>query len=352
MILVGYALGSHPSEVPAMRIIVVAVALLIAAVGVALPAAAQTFKVSFIQPLVCFCAAPVYAAEKLGYFKDEGLEVELVTVNGSAAMFAAVQAGSAQFAMTNGLSLLTSVPKGLSFVAFAGMDKGQGGFNMVVSPAWAKDHGIGTNEDYRSAMRKLSGAKIAVLGTNATGGLMLISFAKQLGLGDEALKLISMTPAASNAALQNGQIDAWWQSSPAVNGVLAFRSASLPRISSVVGNVVFTTRDYLAKNRDVVARMARAIARGDNALLESRTQERALEAVYERMPNLPREEVRSEVLLTETQARVRNGALTAAAFDITNQMDVVLGLIAQPLTPEQFRGVYTLDFVPKRYMKP
>ena len=289
---------------------------------------------------------------RLGYFKDEGLDVELVTVQGSAAMFAAVQSGSAPFGFTNGFTLLTGVSKGLPFVAFAGMDKGQGGFNMIVSNAWAQAHGIKTNEEWRSALRKLSGARIGVLGTNTTGGRLLAAFAKEAGLADDAISMISMTPAASNAALAHGEIDAWWQTAAAIGGVLAFRSANLPKVNVVVGNVAFTTRDYLTKNRDVVARMARAIARGDNALLDPATQERALAAVYDRMPNLPHDEVRAEVLSTETQARSRNAELSAASFDATNQIDAQLGLLKEPLTPDQLRGAYTLDLIPKRYLKP
>lgn len=329
--------------------------LLLAALGLVVgapAAAAEPVHVTFLQPLVCFCAAPLYAADKLGYFKDEGLEVDIATVQGSGPMFAAVQAGSAQFALTNGLTLLTSVPKGLNLVAFVGMDKGQGGFNMVVSKAWAQAHGVRPNEDWRTALRQLNGAKVAVLNTAATGGRLLTAFAKQAGVPDGGLQLISMTPAASNAALSNNEIDAWWQTAPAVGGVLAFRSASLPKVSEVVGNIIFTTRDYLTKNRDVVARMARAIARGDNALLEPRTQEQALAAVYERMPNLPKDEIRAEVLLTETQARVRNGELSARSFDATNQIDAQLGLLMQPLTAEQLHSAYTLDLVPKRYVAP
>lgn len=336
------------SRIPAIVASVVLTLALITA-----PARAQTTAhVSFVQPLVCLCAAPLYAAQSLGYFKDEGLDVDLVTVNGSAAMFAAVQSGSAPFGFTNGLILLTSVPKGLSLVAFAGMDKGQGGINMVVSNAWAQAHGIKTNEDYRSVLHKLAGARVGVLGTTGTGGLLLASFAKAVGLPDDALTMISMTPAASNAALAHGEIDAWWQLAPAVGGVLAFRSANLPKVGVVVGNVAFTTRDYLAKNRDVVARMARAIARGDNALLEAATQERALNAVYDRMPNLPRDEVRAGVLLTETQTRSRNGELSPTSFDATNTIDVQLGLLKQPLTADELKAVFTLDFVPKQYVKP
>jgi ABC-type nitrate/sulfonate/bicarbonate transport system substrate-binding protein len=333
------------------RITALAVAVLVA-FGLRAALAQTPTHVSFIQPLVCFCAAPLYAADKLGYFKDEGLDVDLVTVNGSAAMFAAVQSGSAAFGFTNGLTLLTSVPKGLSLVAFVGLDKGQGGFNMVVSNAWAQAHGIKANENYRTVLRKLAGAKIGVLGTTGTGGLLLASFAKSVGLADDALSMISMTPAASNAALAHGEIDAWWQTAAGIGGVLAFRSSNLPKVNAVVGNAAFTTRDFMTKNRDVVARMARAIARGDNALLDPRTQERALGAVFDRMPNLPHEEIRAEVLLTESQARARNGELTASMFDATNQIDAQLGLLKEPLTPEQLRSVYTLEFIPKRFVAP
>lgn len=338
-------------HLPIRRVLAVLLWGALAASG--LPTAAQTSThVTFIQPLVCFCAAPIYAAADLGYFKDEGLDVDIGTVEGSGPMFAAIESGSAQFALTNGLTLLTSVPKGLGLVAFVGMDKGQGGFNMVVSNAWAQAHGIKANGDWQDALRKLGGARVAVLATAATGGRILAAYAKQAGLPPDAMSVISMTPAASNAALRNGEIDAWWQTAPAVGGVLAFRSADLPKISGVIGNVIFTTRDEIAKNPAVVAKMARAIARGDNALLDVRTQDRALQAVYDRMPNLPRDEIRAEVLTTETQSRVRNGEITTNAFKLTNEIDAELGLLDRALTPEQLRSVYTLDFVPKRYLAP
>jgi hypothetical protein len=39
-------------------------------------------------------------------------------------------------------------------------------------------------------------------------------------------------------------------------------------------------------------------------------------------------------------------------FDATNQIDVQLGLLKEPLTAEQLHGVYTLDFIPKRFIAP
>ena len=43
---------------------------------------------------------------------------------------------------------------------------------------------------------------------------------------------------------------------------------------------------------------------------------------------------------------------SVAMFEVTNQIDVQLGLLPAPLTAEQLRTVYTLDLVPKRYITP
>lgn len=220
------------------RVCVLLAALALLAFGTERRAVAEPIRVTIALPLVCFCAAPIYTADKLGYFADEGLEVELATLKGSGPMFAAVAAGSAPFGLTNGMTLLSSVSKGLSLVAFIAMDHGLGGFNMVVAPAYAQAHGITAGQDYRIAVRKLAGARIGVNGITATGGLLLAGVARLLGLAPDALNLISMTPAAANAALEHGEIDAWWEPAAAVGGVLVFRSGNLPQIKDTVGNVL------------------------------------------------------------------------------------------------------------------
>lgn len=334
------------------RISALLAACALLAFGIERRAGADPIHVTIALPLVCFCAAPIYAADKLGYFAEEGLDVELATLKGSGPMFAAIASGSAPFGLTNGMTLLSSVSKGLSLVAFVALDHGLGGFNMVVSPAYAQAHGITSGADYRIAVRRLAGARIGVNGITATGGLLLSGVARILGLAPDALNLISMTPAAANAALEHGEIDAWWEPAAAVGGILVFRSGNLPQIKDTVGNILFTTRDFMTKNPDIVARVARAIARGDNALLDARMQARALESVYDRMPNLPRDEVKAEILNPTTETLVPNGRLTVADFDVTNRVGSQFGLIPQLLSPEQLHSVYTTDFVPKRFIKP
>ena len=332
-----------------MKIVSTLVAALLAAV-IAPASSADLIKVTLAQPLVCICGAAIYAADKLGYFKDEGLDVDIVTIAGTAPMFAAVQSESAQFGLTNGPSLLTATAKGVPLVAFVGTDHGLSNFNMVVSTAWAKAHNMTVNEDYKSAIRKLNGARIGVLGTTSTGGLILAALAKQLGMPSDALQMVAMGPSAAMAAMTNGAIDAWWQTTPPIGGQLSFRSLVLPRFSQVTGNVVFSTQNIISKHPDVVAKMARAIARGDNAIIDPKTQAQALEGTYERITDLSHEAIRAEIL--KPGVPVVNGQLSRDAFTLTNDVDVQIGLLEKPLTADQLASAYTLKFMPKTTIKP
>jgi ABC-type nitrate/sulfonate/bicarbonate transport system substrate-binding protein len=317
----------------------------------AVPArAADLVPVTLAQPLTYIGAAPIYYGLKAGYFRDEGIELELVTIAGTAPMFAGVASGSAQFGLTNGLSLLTAIEKGIPFVAFVGTDHGFNTLNMVVSNAWAQAHGMSAKEDWRASMRKLTGAKIGLLGTTSTGGLLLAAFAKQLGLPDGALSMIPMVPAAAIPALANGTIDAWFQAIPPRDGVYVFNSGNFPRISQCTGNLLFSPADYVSKHPDVIAKMARAVARGDNAVLDPKTQPAVLDAVHERISNYSIEAIKDELL--KPGLPVSNGVLTAQGFTLANEFDAQIGLIAKPLSPAQLSSAFTLRFLPKTFIKP
>lgn len=311
---------------------------------------ADLVKVTFAQPLQFIGAAPIYAAQKLGYFRDEGLDVEIVTIAGTAPMFAGVASGSADFGLTNGLSLLTATEKGIPFVAFVGTDHGFNTLNMVVSNAWAQAHAMSAKDDWRASLRKLSGARIGLLGTTSTGGLLLAAFSKQIGMPEGSLQMIPMVPAAAIPALANGTIDAWFQANPPRDGLFVFTSGAFPKITQCAGNVIFAMADYIAKHPDVVGKMARAIARGDNAVLDAKTLPLVLDAVHDRISNYTLDAIKDELL--KPGVPDANGQLTAEGFTLANEFDAQIGLIAKPLTPAQVSSAFTLKFLPKSIVKP
>jgi ABC-type nitrate/sulfonate/bicarbonate transport system substrate-binding protein len=205
-------------------------------------------------------------------------------------------------------------------------------------------------DDYRATLRKLVGARIGLLGTTSTGGLLLSAVAKQMGLPDDAFQMVAMGPPASLAALSNGSIDAYFQGIPPTGGVYVLNSGQFPGIQKVAGNVVFTTADYINKHADIVAKMARAIARGANAALDPEVQPRVLQAISERIPEFSIPELKGELL--RPGVPVGNGQLIPASFTLANQYDAQIGLLDKPLTADQVNGAFTMKFVPKNYIKP
>jgi NitT/TauT family transport system substrate-binding protein len=328
--------------------------LALASVACAIPADAKRVaslqQVILVQPIACLCGAPYYAAQKLGYFTDEGLNLTIATVQGSGAVYAALQDGTAQFGVTNGPSLLAAVRVGVNDVAFIAMDRGLSNYNMVVSKAYAKAHAIGENEDYRTAFPKLRGARIAVLSDKSTSALMLVSLQQQFGFGGDDLKLLAFTQDAAAAALQNGAVDASWYASAPAGGVLAFRSSMMPEFNAVIGDVIITTNAFLSKNNDIVRRMARAVARGSNALLDPRTQASALTTVYQLFPHIPRAVVDAEIL--KPGVPVANGAMDLESWTLTNEFSVRMGIFHGALAPEQLASAFTLRFLPTSRVAP
>jgi ABC-type nitrate/sulfonate/bicarbonate transport system substrate-binding protein len=326
----------------------------LASIASAIPAEAKRVaslqQVILVQPIACLCGAPYYAAQRLGYFRDEGLNLTIATVQGTGAVYAALQDGTAQFGVTNGPSLLAAIRTGVKDLAFIAMDRGLSNYNMVVSEDYAKAHAIGENEDYRTALPKLRGARIAVLTDRSTSALMLVSLQQQLGLGGDNFKLLAFTQDAAPAALQNGKVDASWYATAPAGGVLAFRSSAMPEFNAVIGDVIIATSAYIAKNGDVVRRIARAVARGSNALLDPTTQASALTTMYERFPNIPRAVVDAEIL--KPGVLVANGTMDLQGWILTNEFNVRIGIFNEGLPPEKLTSAFTLRFLPTLRVAP
>ena len=162
-------------------------------------------------------------------------------------------------------------------------------------------------------MRKLSGARIGLLGTTSTGGLLLAAFAKQLGMPEDVAQDDPDGPGRGDPGDAERQIDAWFQAIPPRDGVFVFDSGAFPKISQCAGNVIFTMEDYLGKHSDVVGKMARAIARGDNAVLDAKTLPLVLAAVRERISNFSRK-IKDELL--KPGVPNANGQLSAEGFTL------------------------------------
>ena len=192
------------------RLLVAACATLV----VLLPFAAQAQgkpekpKVSIaVGGKAAFYYLPLTIAEQLGYFKDEGLDVEISDFEGGSKALQAVVGGSADVVSGAWENTIDQQPKGLQLQGFAL----QGRYPMIcVALAKAKA------ATYKSP-KDLKGLKIGVSAPGSSTNRMVLHLLAKDGLKGDDVSIIGVgTSAGVIAAITSGQVDAVSNLDPAI----------------------------------------------------------------------------------------------------------------------------------------
>jgi len=155
--------------------------------------AGKTEKITIVQPAFLVPWLPIYLADQLGYFTDEGLEVSFTTVMGGHNVRAAVISGSAHFGLTGYEQVLSTYEQGKSSKMI---------MTTTLKHPWSY---IGTK-----GVKSIADFK----GKNIDGGLegsSYRSFARAVvkfgGLDpDKDVTFVNIARGSELAALENGQV--------------------------------------------------------------------------------------------------------------------------------------------------
>lgn len=305
--------------------------------------------VTVAQPLVCFCAAAIDAANTLGYLKKNGVKVKYATIGGGdPAVAAAVQSGGGQFGLTQGATFVGFVKKGLPFVAVAALGKGVDEA-LVMSKAAASQYNVHATENYKKVLKAVKGITVGVLGTNSASGVELRGLLKSAGLPSTWVKEVTMTQSAMEAGVAHGTIQAFYNVPPAPQiaqkesgAVVAFTSTQDPAFKNVIAVVLYTTKSYLHAHGAVVKGMVDAVLEGNNAILKKKTQNRALASMFKLVKGT--QTALKEALLPTL---VKNGGLSATAMKATANEALALGDITSALKGKKMKASYKV-IIPKK----
>jgi NitT/TauT family transport system substrate-binding protein len=231
--------------------------------GVPALAAASTLPVRAAGTTLTIGTAPndpyaqAYYALDMGFFKQAGLDVSIVTMDGGAAIAAGVASGALDIGVSNPVQLATAVAHGLPVVYFAG-----GGMYTSENPlpvlCVAKDSPI-TN------LKQLENKSIAVNSLKDLGEVGIKAFLVKGNVDLSTLQFVELRFSEMATALARGTIAAGLISEPALT---AAKDAGTIR---VLGNVYdsigkrfyisgwFSMANWHAANRDVAARYARVM---------------------------------------------------------------------------------------------
>src|SRR5579872_1849124 len=139
---------------------------------------------------------PYYVAINQGYYKDEGLAVELAGLSGSGSVISAVSNGDSPLGQAGAETIISAVAKGAALKAvFLLYQKNPNGVIVY------KDSGIKSFKDLRGKTISMS-----VIGSE---GKILDAKLREAGLDpDKDLKLLNVAPGARLTMMLTGQADA------------------------------------------------------------------------------------------------------------------------------------------------
>lgn len=186
-----------------------------------------------------------YAQDK-GFFKAAGLDVSIMLLPNGAAVSAAVAGGALDIGISNVPQIVTAIARNIPFVIIAGAALSNPSSELVVS-----------NKSPLKTSQDLLGKTIAV---EALGDLTQIApsiWLEQNGVDYHKVHFVEIHFPEMGAALNRGIADAVMMGEPYVSAIVpeTARVMAMPMRAIAPDFLVsawFTTRDFLAKNRDSV----------------------------------------------------------------------------------------------------
>lgn len=157
----------------------------------------QTIKVATIP---IDAGSEVFYAQKMGFFKNNGINVEITSLNAGAAVTAAVITGTVDVGQSNAVTVAQAHERGIPVMIIAGANRflvtaGESGLVVPV------DSPIHTAAD-------LSGKTVAISGVRGITEIGMRNWVDKNGGDSTALKFVDMPFSAMIAALAQKRVDA------------------------------------------------------------------------------------------------------------------------------------------------
>ncbi|MFK7857210.1 MAG: ABC transporter substrate-binding protein [Granulosicoccus sp.] len=213
-------------------------------------------EITFVQPSPsAINSYPVFVAIGEGYFEEEGLDVKVEAINGSAAVLQALSAGQAHFGRPGPGPVIGARSRGVDAV-------------FIYNVAARSNFGIVVRED--SDIQGPADLRGKVIGTGTADGSE-VGFARNVMSGSgmvagtdfEFLTVGDGGPAT--VAFNSGEMDAY-SASTADAAILnqrgmAVRDITPPEFARFFGNGLATMGDTIRNDRELVEKFGRAFAR-------------------------------------------------------------------------------------------
>lgn len=227
-----------------------------AAMALGRPAGAQTPAALRVATTPIDLGAQVLYAQDRGYFKRQGLTVEVQFLDNGAAIASAVASGALDIAQGNLVTLATAHDKGLPFVVVA-----PAGLYTSTAPTSALL--VAKNSPFKTA-KDLNGKTIGITGVKNITQIGTMAWMDQNGGDPSTVRFIELPFSQMAPAITAGRIDAGVTAEPDLSAAIAGDSRIIGLVYSAIANTFtvgawFATSTWAKANADTAKRFVAAI---------------------------------------------------------------------------------------------
>jgi NitT/TauT family transport system substrate-binding protein len=289
----------------------------------------------------------IHIANGAGFFKEEGLEVELVDVNSGPRQVAAIMGGSALFGPLGFITVIKANNEGAPMVAAANLF-GVLDIHIVLSKEAIAKSGIVQSMSVDEKIKRMKGLRIGITSPGSTTDTTVRTMFKARGMDpDTTIQLLPLGGGSNMlAALEKGSTDgfAWSAPQPQIaqqkgiaDIIIDPFDRTVPEMVDVPYEVMGINKDMAKANEDVLRRSMRALTKGMKFSHEH--PDEALKILQARFPNF------DPVILAKAWPNYQKGipttpVITRAWYDNTIRW---LNITAKPPVPSNYDAVVMND---------
>jgi NitT/TauT family transport system substrate-binding protein len=254
--------------------------VLCTALAIPIAATAQTKLRVGLLPFSESLAAVI--ADREGYFKAEGLEIEITQFQSGAMALPVLQSGRIDIAISNTVATLLAIGQGLDAVVLAPAA-------VVRSAPPDTTTALIVRKDDVKSMKDLEGKRIAVNVINSTAWLHAVAALELHGVDHHKVRFTEVPFPQMNDPLLNGQIDAVVQVEPFRSALMATGKAEIISWTYVETAPGSDITQYLAltswveSNHDAAVKFARAVIKGAEFAKANDAATREVNAAYTKL---------------------------------------------------------------------
>ena len=285
--------------------------------------------------------APIWIAQRKGYFKDAGIEFEHILTTGGAVTMAAMMNGDVQFVSNAASDVLVARSRGDRVLA-VGVFPASLEWHIATSNKWLESRGLSKNQVARMTVaQKLQALKGSTIGAATVGGApaqVVRYLLRQNNLkpdGDVRFAAVGAGSSRVNA-LKNGQVDM------IVGGIPDTEQPELEGWGYTfirLGHEIETFKDYphesvhaldtyIKANPDTTRALLRAMARGNNLIIDNPGE--SDEILIKQFPKISPSVLKTVMNNSRSMFR-RNMRMTKSGWDNMQKVFVSAGLLKSEL---------------------